>query len=467
MANEILSATTSLDQEKFLAARLIQRSHLRLIATSVCDPVKQPEGTGTTANFIRYERMFVPLVAITEAVDPPNSTFAPSTVTAVLDQWVDIITISDKAQLTTSHPLVAEAIKLLSDNAQRVIDREIQLVWLAGTNVIYGDGTVTSRNDISSGMKISDTIIHKSVVTLVDAGAPPRGGPSASIYVEDGAMMDGMEGVEKMTGNSINSGKNYVAFAGPQVIHDIMQASTSLGVFASVAMYANQRALYNAEVGIWLNVRWVETNFIPKFSVLGNDTAAVSSGDAFGTDTPTVTAAAGGSLASHTFAFKVTRKSKLRGFEETISQVHTIASGGSSRKITFDFSNLTAGYVWNLYFDNVSTGSGSSAADTAMGLVAANIEVGTVIDVLDVVSVNAAHPPNHPDTGLVVHPIFYHGDESCNWITLQNLQVFLSADIATPENAAKLRRTISYKFMSKAMIRDQTRLLRGEVVSTY
>ena len=45
-----------------------------------------------------------------------------------------------------------QATELLADNAQRVIDREVQKVWLAGTNVFYGDNTVTSRGAITSAV---------------------------------------------------------------------------------------------------------------------------------------------------------------------------------------------------------------------------------------------------------------------------------------------------------------------------
>src|SRR3954469_7969743 len=123
MANEIVASTTATDQEKFVAAELIRRSYLRLVTASVCDKVKQAKGAGKIAYFIRYKRMFVPLGTITEGTDPANSTFEVDSVTVTLDQYGDVITMTDVAQLTTLHPLMQQAMELLADNAQRVMDR--------------------------------------------------------------------------------------------------------------------------------------------------------------------------------------------------------------------------------------------------------------------------------------------------------------------------------------------------------
>lgn len=459
MANEITSSTTSTDQEKFLAAKLLARSHLRLVAASICDKVQQPKGAGLTAYFVRYKRMFVPLATLSEGVAPSNSTFTLEQVTVTLDQWGDVLTITDIAELTTKHPLVQQAIELLGDNANRVVDREVQLVWLAGTNVQYGDSSVTTRRTITTSMKISDTIIHRAVVTLVDAGAPTRNGPSGKDAYNASAA----------NASSINGGGAYVGVCGPQVSHDIQAAGTSLGTWASVAMYNNNRALYNCEVGTWLGIRWVETNFIPKFTLLGNGTAAVVSAAAFGTDTPVVTAVDGGGTltSSTTYFYKVTKKDKLRGFEESISIAHSTASAATANNesFTFNFSSLTAGFVYNLYFDSVQ--AGGTGTDATLGLVTANIAVGTTVTVIAPAALTTTPPDNVVATGNTVHPIFIFGAEACNWVGIQDLKTYMSIMQPTITNPLLQQRTIGYKFMAKAMRRDETRMLRVEVASTF
>ena len=458
MANEITASTTSSDQEKFLAGKLLKRSSLRLIASSVCDKLDQPEGTGLTAYFVRYKRMNVPLTTLTEGTTPSNSTFSLESQTVTLDQWGDVITLTDVAQLTTKHPLLNQAMELLADNAQRVLDREVQIVWFAGTNVLYGDASVTTRATVTTSMKASDSIIHKARVSMVDDGVPPRDGPA-----KEDAKAESASG-------TFTRGSAYVGICGPQVMADIMQAGTSLGTWASTAMYNAADKLYKAEVGTWLGIRWVETNFIPKISILGNTTAAVVSTNAFGTNTPVVTAVdGGGSLTSGaTYFYKVTRKDLLRGFEEDISIAHSTAAAatGNNESFTFNFSGLTAGYVYNLYFDK--TAGGGTSADSNLGLVTANIAVGTTVTVTAAATSSTTAPANVNTTGTpVIHPVYILGAEACNWVSLSNLKVMISKPGATTDDPLDQRRTLSYKFLGKAMIRDQDRILRVELASSY
>lgn len=453
----ISNSTISTDQEKFLVNKLLDRSSLRLVMAGVCDQVSMKEGAGLTAYMVRYKRMYVPTTTLTEGTTPSDtSTFSLEEVSVTLDQWGDYLTINDVPQLTAKHPVMQQCVELLADNAARVMDREITIVMLAGTNIQYGDGSVTTRATITSGMKISDTVIGKVRVTLVDAGAPPRGDSSG-------------DAKQVATSGNFQKGGKYVAICGPQVIQDVMQPSTSFGTWVSAATYANAKQLYAAEAGEWLGLRFVETNFIPKFTLLGNTTTAVVSANAFGTDTPVVTAVdGGGSLTSSTtYYFKVTRKDLLRGFEENISIEHTMSSAATANNesFTFNFSSLTAGYVYNLYF-------GSSTGDSNLKLVAANIAVGTTTTVTAVPSSTTTAPANlrnsldgnDPST---VHPVFIVAEAALGWVGFYKSKFLMSPVGATNTDPLAQRRTVGYKFFGKAVVKDQTRLLRLEVASSY
>lgn len=460
----VIASTASSDQEKFLASQLIERAALKLVAASLCDAIMQPDGTGLVSNFVRYNRMNVPMVALTEGTTPTASTISLSTVTATLEQWGDWVPVSDVSKLTTMHPLTQEIVNLLADNAQRVIDREVQVVWLAGTNVVYGDATVTTRATVTSSMKVTDTLIHRWRVTLVDGGASPRGGPINEMTVQSGGASETAgSGVNTNTSNTITQGRAFVAVAGTYVVADVMQAGTSLGTWASTAMYANQKALYNSEMGTWLGIRWVETNFIPKFQRLGDDTAAVSTGNSFGTDTPVVTAVdGGGTLTSGaTYYYKVVKKDKTRGFGEFISLEHTTAAAatGNNESFTFAFTGVSTSHIYDLYF-------GSATGDANLKLHTANIESGTTVTVTAVPSSTTTAPANTGAT-VVVHPVYIFGERACARVKLQALTMHISKDGATTHDPLNQQQTMGYKFMGKAVILDQLKMLRGEVASTY
>lgn len=447
------ASVSTLDREKFLAAKLLERSYLKLVSASVCEKVKQPKGTGTTAYFVRYKRMNVPLTTLTEGTPPSNSTYSLEEVTVQLDQYGDVITITDVAKLTTSHPLWQQAMELLLDNAQRLIDREVQNVWLAGTNVMYGDGSVTSRSDVTSSMKLSQDILQQVRVNMVNAGVPNRDGPTNMKQNAKGGPA---------TGN-LQGGGHYVIVCGPEVLADIMSVAAPTGLWASVAQYQNAKAIYNSEMGSFLGFRMVETNFIPKFELLGNTTTAAAEGsDAGGVTGLTLAVTTGGSLASSdTFYWKVVRKDLTRGFAEHITIEHTTDTGASDTRFTFTFPS--GNYAYDLYF-------GNATGDSNLKLVQANIAASEVVNVDSVPSSTTTAPASTPvdgSDGVTVHPVYVMGKAFCSWVGLQELQTFVTGDKAEKSDPLNQVQTMGYKFMGKTVITDQTRLLRLEVASAF
>lgn len=460
MPNEINSGTTSIDQEKAVAAKLLQRAHLRLVAASICDKVKQPKGTGTTVYFIRYKRMNLPMATLAEGVAPPNNTIALEQVQSGLDQWGDKVTITDVAQLTTLHPLMQEAQRLLADNAQRVIDREVQLILLAGTNAFYGDGSVINRASITDTMTVSDTLIHKTRVLLVNTGAPPRFGPSN--------MFENARG--RAAAGEMTVPGHYIAIMGPEIRADIMKMGGSTNLWVNVTQYQNAKRTYNGEVGDYLGLRIVETNFIPKFTLLGNKTTAATVGANAGGITGLTTAVGnyGGTLsASTTYGWKVTRINLQRGFEETISIVHTSGSGSGNNGMRFTFPS-DAGYVYNLYFDTTQGGGGTT--DAGLSLAQRNIAAGAVVDVLAVPTAGKQPPANLRSSGAGdpagVHPVYVLGAEAIAWVGLQDLQTKIVTG-ASKSDPLDQTTVLGYKFMAKACRLDETRILRLELPSNF
>lgn len=458
-APDITNTTITLDQEKYLELKLLHETFLLLGCGDICTEFTQPEGTGKTANFIRYVRMNTPLSPLSEGISPTNSSFAPETVTVTADQWGDVVILSDVAEYTARHPLMQTAVRMLADNAARVMDREIQLVWLAGTNVQYGTGAVTSRPALTSSMVTDAQVVNKARVNLVAGGARPRG---MSIGDQDFA-----QGTE--SSRSITKRKHFVAIASPQVMADIMDAANAgAGEWVDVAQYNDAAKLYNAEVGTWRGFVWVESNFLPIFQLLGNNTAAAAEGaDAGGITglTLDVQNHASGTLAAlTTFWWKVTRKDKKRGFEELISIRHSTATGAADDAFVFTMPS-TAGYVYNVYF-------GASDSDAALFRVSGgeNVEPSGVVTVLAVPASGTTPPPAviaAAGTAINVHPIYIHGAESCGWVGMQKMKMYISPKGHTKDDPIDQRRPVGYKFMGKTVILNQNFMLRVEVASAY
>lgn len=441
------------DRKKFLAAKLIQRSHLMMVTSGVCTKEKLPRGVGLTAYFAQYDRIYVPLSPLTEGSPPSDSAMTVNQVTATMDQWGIVLKITDVALMATEHPLAEQMQEMLADASARVIDREIQIVWLASTNVWYGDGSVTTRFTVTSGMTATSATLGKIRVYMADTGAPPRGGPE-NFTVKSGESESGL-----MNGN------HYALICGPQVSEDIQAISASFGTWVSVQVYANgAKGIYQGEVGKYKGFRVIETNFIPKYTRLGNTTAAIASGAADGggiTGLVLTAVDGGGSLTSSTaHYFKFTRKDLLRGFEEVISIRHsqTSTATGNNESFTVLWPS-TAGYAYNAYI-------GTTDADASLHLVAENVAPG-VTTTITAVGTGVAPPGHIADAMTTVHQCYVVAHDACHWLGFQDLKYYEAGGEggATIADPLAQQMTKGVKWMAKAMLTSSVRLMRVELAS--
>jgi hypothetical protein len=264
---------------------------------------------------------------------------------------------------------------------------------------------------------------------------------------------------------NIQGGAHYLAICSEEVMADIM--SVSSGLWVSVAQYQNAKAIYNAEVGQLLGFRFVTTNFIPRFEILGNTTAAVASGAGGGITGFTITAGAGGSgtlAQATTYFWKIVRKDRTRGFSELITIEHSTATtgaGGATQFFTFALPSSTD-YAYDIFF-------GSSTGDSNLKLVSTGNHIGgTTVTVNAVSSSTTTAPANVNATGTPdIHPIYFFGKKATAWVGLQELQTFVTGDKAEKSDPLNQVQTMGYKFMGKTVILDQSRLLRLEVATGF
>ncbi len=219
-------------------------------------------------------------------------------------------------------------------------------------------------------------------------------------------------------------------------------------------------------------MRFVETNFIPKFVLLGNTTATVLTTETGAGVTVNIPTDNTGLLKSSTvFFFKVTRKDLLRGFEESISIAHSATTAATGDTESLDFvAPSTAGYVYNVYFDTVA--AGGTGTDATMKLIKENLAASATYKVTAVPTSGATAPASLRSTGdgadpAAIHPVFIVAEAALSWAGFYKSKVLMSPTGPTNTDPLAQRRTVGYKFFGKSVIKDQTRLLRLEVASNY
>jgi hypothetical protein len=79
-------------------------------------------------------------------------------------------------------------------------------------------------------------------------------------------------------------------------------------------------------------------------------------------------------------------------------------------------------------------------------------------------SLQSAGDATDPGT---VHVVYLHGNESCRWVGFYDARFMVTKDESIIGNVLKRKRALGYNFFGKALICDQTRLLRLELASTF
>src|SRR5262245_37398863 len=239
-----LSTSTTLVNDLaplWLQDELLAIAEKLTVFQDIGDTPTMPEGEGKTYSAQRYERLQLPNVPLTEGITPDATPLVVNKVTAVLEQWGMVCSLSDIAMMTTKHPALQAAKDRLGNASAELQDREIQKVLMGGGVVVFPGGK-TSRTTLATTDVPTTDFVSGIVATLRQLGAPSFAG----------AMYAGV--IDSYTEQ------------------DLAKDST----FVSSHQFAENTALMNAEVGRWRGVRWKRSNLLPIISLLATGAGGVS-----------------------------------------------------------------------------------------------------------------------------------------------------------------------------------------------
>ena len=374
-----------------------------------------PAHNSKTFQFTRFDRLALPLTTLADGVTPDNTSMSISTVTAVADMFGAYVNLTDVANLTIKHPVMVKAIDLMGYQAAEVMDREIINMLLAGTAVNYG-GAATARNGLSS---TSTDVMNTALVRKVVASLRTNG---AQEY----------------------DGSDYVGVVDSQVEMDLSADST----FQAAAQYSNIKVLQNGEIGRWMGVRWMRSNFIPTLSGITSTNASATG------------ASAAGSIPAASVWFSVDYIDANTGF--TVKSVvpastYAAAASNSSGSLTVTVPSSTS-FNYNVY-----AGSGASS----LYLVNSSLLAGAASQAVTAIPSAGTLQPGIPASTKVVHFSWVFGKESFAVIDLLKLQTFITPAQASDSDPLVQRRKSGWKFMFKSVICNQDFLKRCETLSAF
>lgn len=432
MANEATTSTLAADLVPVLIKeKLLSIAEKQTVFYELGDKETLPENSGKTVQFTRYERLPLPNAPLAEGVPPTNTPLTTSVVQAVVDQWGATVGLTDVADLTVRHPVLKVAQQRLGTQHNELVDREVQRTLMGGSNVSFSNNRA-SRSALVAGDYLTTDDIRRAVSTLRATGA-----------------MD-------------FDGSNYVGVFDPYVEMDLTKDST----FVTASSYSNIKTLLNAEVGMWMGVRWKRSNYIPIV-------AATSTGIAIAANTTLNSFT--GFTASSSVRAKATKLDATTGFETSIFAEATITNAAAFR-VLFTFS---ADGIYNCYTSLQDGAAGTPTFQVRVTRSGTNVTVnvakaagtGTVVVTGNaqetVVTATGAIAPPDGSTAGNTHLTYVFGKEAFGVIDLAGLKTYITP--ATPTTADPLvqLRIVGWKQIFKAVIKSTDFFRRIESLSAF
>lgn len=211
------------EQKTFYDRALLKRLLPQLVWSKWGQKKSAPKREGDTINFRRFNSLPVALTPLTEGVTPDGNSLDVSAITAVVKQYGDYVTLSDKIDLTAIDPVITETTTLLGEQAGLTIDTLARDILVAGTTVQYA-GDVAGRINVAA--KLTTDEVKKAVRTLRKNKVKPI------------------------------SGGAYIGLIDAETEYDIM----SDPLWVDVAKYSDKEKIYDGEVGKLFGVKFIRTD---------------------------------------------------------------------------------------------------------------------------------------------------------------------------------------------------------------
>ena len=209
---------------------------------------------GASIKFTIFNDLAAATTDLGEAEDVTPVAMSDSQVTVTLKEYGNATVTTAKLRASSFLPVDPVAANAVGYNAGLSIDTICRDVLAAGDNVIYATGGATdpsSRTTINSDDVLAAVDVRKAVAQLRKANVPTVNG-------------------------------NYVGFIHPDVSFDF-RGNTDAAAWRESFKYTDATGMYNGEIGMFENVRFLESARAPLFVDASNNSGSSGTIDVYGT----------------------------------------------------------------------------------------------------------------------------------------------------------------------------------------
>lgn len=208
-----------------------------------------PKNEGATINFRRFNSLPIPSQSLVEGITPAGTNLSISQIIATVKQEGDFVLLTDWIDMVGLDPVVTETTDLIAEQAALTLETRVRDIVFNGTNVWYVGGG-PARDNVGAGNVITGTECRRIRQIMARNNVKPA------------------------------KGKEYVGFVHPDGAYDMKGSAEWLAAH----LYGKPESLFNGEIGMLHNVRWVETTMCPIWEGEGQGGADVYGAMVFGAD---------------------------------------------------------------------------------------------------------------------------------------------------------------------------------------
>ncbi len=443
------SAQYQADIVRVLEKETLEVAQRFLVVYQFSDKKSLPKHMGTTWTATRFNRLPLPLAPLSEGVAPVGETLTISQVTGVALQWGDKVTFTDVASITIQHDLLHEATERLGMQVAELRERNGFNALLAGTQVNYVNSR-GARASLVAGDLLDPNTVNRTVANLKNLGAPMWSGQTGE------TVQRSIDHNARGASGKPMTHEHYVSVGSPLVFNDFAANPTVVQAWS----YSDITRLYINEAGYWRGMHFCESNMVPTFVGVANNSASM-----------TYTPGTAGSLGTGSYIVQVTGWDTQNQYESRIYQVSGSQSvTGPNGSISVVVPSTT-GFTYAIYISQVGVttvanlGVAAGSATTGVPTTgpytnqAIQINPGQTVVVTGVGLFQV--PPAAPATGVTVFPTFVFGQRAFAALKLENISWTRLFDADKSDTLNQLR-IIGYKYFEGWVILNNQFMARIE-----
>lgn len=194
-----------------------------------------PKAGGKLIKFRKYGSLAPAITALSEGVTPATVQLSKTDITATIDQYGNVVELTDMLIFTNVDPILTETAEILGENSGESLDELIRNVLIAGTNASYSTGLLRTTvvdlittAQLDKALRIMSNNLAKRHTSIIKAGTGVGTSPIRPAYWA--------------------------------IVHpDVKFTLENLTGYESVETYASQGSIAEGEIGAYKNLRFVES----------------------------------------------------------------------------------------------------------------------------------------------------------------------------------------------------------------